>query len=185
MEARKNLLSPLDRKQCEQIAGRPDIHGLRAKALLALDDGVSQAEAAEQTSLSSGQVRYAVTRFRKIGLDMFPEELLAQATVDEEQESVVSRAADVPAPVEQAEDIETEKEAEAETTEAPSSKKEKKPKKKTKKPKKDKKTKKDKAAEKGKKKSDKGEKDKQSKKKRKKPKKDKAAKKGKKKSAKK
>jgi len=180
MEARKNLLSPFDRKQCEQISGRTDIHGQRAKALLALNNGVSQAEAAEQTSLSPGQVRYAVTRFRKMGLDMFPEDVLTQTTIDEEQASVVSRAADVATPVEQVED----KEFEAEATVTPLPKKEKQPKKKTKKPKKDKKTKKDKA-EKRKKKSGKGEKDKQSKKKRKKSKKDKAAKKAKKKSTKK
>ena len=80
MVAQNSLLSQLDRKRCEQILTRTDIHGQRAKALLALDDGASRAEAAEQASLSPGQVRYALARYKKLGLGIFPEDVLALAT---------------------------------------------------------------------------------------------------------
>jgi hypothetical protein len=44
----------------------------RAQILLLIDSGETHAEAAKQTGLSIGQVRYALNRFRKRGLSMFP-----------------------------------------------------------------------------------------------------------------
>ena len=44
----------------------------RAAALLAVDEGMTRAQAAAQTGLTPGQVSYAVTLFRRDGLAMFP-----------------------------------------------------------------------------------------------------------------
>ncbi|THB78622.1 MAG: helix-turn-helix domain-containing protein [Desulfobulbaceae bacterium] len=44
----------------------------RAQVLLLLDDGKSHAQASAETGLTIGQVRYALTRFRKLGEAMFP-----------------------------------------------------------------------------------------------------------------
>lgn len=76
MSANDPLLSPKERNICEQIATHTGLHGQRARALLALDDGVTRTEAGTIASLSPGQVRYAVTKFRQQRLDIFPAEIL-------------------------------------------------------------------------------------------------------------
>lgn len=67
------LLSAEMRERIEQIAAtRPDIHGQRAAALLAVDAGQHYAEAAAANGLTEGQVGYVVRKFREQGLDAFP-----------------------------------------------------------------------------------------------------------------
>ncbi len=66
------LLSPLERKTCQEFCSADDeIPKKRAKALIALDDGCTQAKAGELSGLTRGQVNYLVTLFRKKGMDLF------------------------------------------------------------------------------------------------------------------
>lgn len=76
MSANDSLLSTEERNICEQIAAQTDLHGQRARALLALDDGGSRAEAGTIAALSPGQVRYLMTKFRQQRLEIFPAEVL-------------------------------------------------------------------------------------------------------------
>lgn len=66
------LLTPQELAACLKIAAQGTIHGKRAAALLAVNDGSTRAHAAEQAGLSPGQVKYALTRFRELGLGVFP-----------------------------------------------------------------------------------------------------------------
>lgn len=68
-----NLLTSQELAICEQIATGQAPHSQRALALLALNQKKTQAQAAEQTGLSKGQVKYWVARFRKLGLAIFPD----------------------------------------------------------------------------------------------------------------
>lgn len=67
----EQLLSAEERSALLAIANQEGVNGQRAKGLLALDAGLSQAEAAEQTGLSKGQISYALRRFREQKLGMF------------------------------------------------------------------------------------------------------------------
>lgn len=72
MTANQPLLSGETQTVIEQIAAtRNDIEGQRAAALLAIDAGQSQAEAAAANGLTEGQVNYIVRKFREQGLDAF------------------------------------------------------------------------------------------------------------------
>lgn len=66
----------------------------RAQALLILEGGSTQPEAAEQSGLSIGQIRYMVKRFKEKGLDMFPAELLQGQ--DEQVSEKVEQAEEKP-----------------------------------------------------------------------------------------
>jgi hypothetical protein len=68
----QSLLSDETRAIIEQIAGRQDIEGQRAAALLAVSAGQSQVDAAAATGLTEGQVGYIVRKFREQGLEAFP-----------------------------------------------------------------------------------------------------------------
>lgn len=69
--SQSSLLSGAQRTFCQARAEQPAPNGPRAKALLALDQGNTQQQAAEQSGLSIGQVRYCLRRFRAIGQAMF------------------------------------------------------------------------------------------------------------------
>ncbi|MCK4975455.1 MAG: helix-turn-helix domain-containing protein [Anaerolineales bacterium] len=73
------LLSLDERGACEQLAGGEAPHNQRALALLAIDEGATQAEAGQRAGLTSGQVKYWLGKFRNEGLTIFPEDLGAQA----------------------------------------------------------------------------------------------------------
>ncbi|HID51964.1 MAG TPA: helix-turn-helix domain-containing protein [Anaerolineae bacterium] len=62
-----------ERTACQQIATGKAPYSQRAQAILALADGASQAEAAQQSGLTENQVRYWLGRFRSKRLDIFPE----------------------------------------------------------------------------------------------------------------
>jgi hypothetical protein len=76
MAATHRLLSTKERHICEQIATHAGLYGQRARALLALDDGGTRAEAGTIASLSPGQVKYVLTKFRQQRLEIFPAEIL-------------------------------------------------------------------------------------------------------------
>ena len=70
------LLSSEERATFSQIASKEPPHNSRAQALLAIDEGATQADAGQQAGLTKGQVRYWLGKFRKDGTAIFPEELL-------------------------------------------------------------------------------------------------------------
>ncbi len=73
MVGEDNLLRAEERIALEQLSRQPDIEGQRAAALLALDEGKTQAEAADEAALSVNQVRYIVKKFRTDRLLAFPD----------------------------------------------------------------------------------------------------------------
>jgi transposase-like protein len=75
------LLTSQEQAICEQMTTREAPHSQRALALLALDGGATQAQAAEQAGLSPGQVKYWIARFRKQRLGIFPEAFLSELSV--------------------------------------------------------------------------------------------------------
>lgn len=87
------FLSPQERAACQLLSTGKAPHSQRASALLALDQGVTQAQAAENTGLTLGQVRYWLGRFREVRLAIFPEPVMREAVVE-------SPAAVEPAPQE-------------------------------------------------------------------------------------
>ena len=70
----ESLMTPDERTVCEQIAAAGESpHNLRAQALLILDTGASQEEAAAQSGLTPNQVKYWLSRFRSNRLTIFPD----------------------------------------------------------------------------------------------------------------
>jgi hypothetical protein len=70
--AKSNLLDPSQQTICTSVAKGKAPHNQRASALLAVDSGKTMQQAAEETGLTLGQVRYWVGRFKKQGVDIFP-----------------------------------------------------------------------------------------------------------------
>lgn len=69
------LLSKKDREVCENISiGQDSINKKRAMALLSIDNGNTQIKAAEDSTLSVGQVRYFLSKYRTLGISCFPTE---------------------------------------------------------------------------------------------------------------
>ncbi len=56
------------------LAGLDDVDGRRAAALLAMDEGKSQSEAAKASGLTAGQVKYAWRKFKKQRVTAFTNE---------------------------------------------------------------------------------------------------------------
>ncbi|WP_414433358.1 helix-turn-helix domain-containing protein [Alcanivorax sp. IL1] len=69
--SQSSLLTSAQRTFCQARSDQPAPNGPRAKALLALDQGNTQQQAAEQSGLSLGQVRYCLRRFRTVSLEIF------------------------------------------------------------------------------------------------------------------
>ena len=76
------LLNAEDRSICEKVAIGETLDSQRAQALLIVDDGATQAEAGEQSGLTLYQVKYCLTRYRKLGMAMFPPVTTAAAQPD-------------------------------------------------------------------------------------------------------
>ena len=68
-----DLLTPEEREICGRVATTDAPYSQRALALMALDQGVTQAEAAQLSGLTTGQVRYWRDSFRQKRLGIFPE----------------------------------------------------------------------------------------------------------------
>lgn len=77
-ESTGNLLGSQERRICEQIAAGGPPHNQRAQSLLAIDAGITQKTAAQQSGQTIGQVSYWLSKFRREGMSIFPEELLLQ-----------------------------------------------------------------------------------------------------------
>ena len=165
-ENENRLLSSEERVVLSQIAVKEPPDSLRAQALLAIDEGATQAEAGQQTGLTIGQIRYWLSKFRKDRASIFPEELLNQAqqvdadTPQSSAEPIASADKPVPEPAAGEEEVQQEMpddeeaagsvdEVAEQQVDAPQAKK--KPKKKSKKAKKSKKVKKTKQVKKKKK----------------------------------
>ncbi len=73
MAGENNLLKEEERIALQQLALQPDVDGQRAAALLAVDEGKTQAAAAEDAGLTVNQVRYIVKKFREERLLAFPD----------------------------------------------------------------------------------------------------------------
>ena len=69
------LLDPDQREAIERITKSEAPHNQRAQAILALDEGITQAEAGQRAGLTSGQVKYWLGKFRQVRMQIFPEEL--------------------------------------------------------------------------------------------------------------
>lgn len=70
------LLSAQERVAFRMISSGNDLHGKRAIALLSIDGGATQSEAAQQSGLTPGQVKYWLGKFRQVRMQIFPEEVL-------------------------------------------------------------------------------------------------------------
>lgn len=81
-----NLLRSEERIALQQLAQQQDIDGQRAAALLALDEGKTQAAAAEESGLTVNQVRYIVKKFRSDRLLAFPDAIGLLPPEEETQE---------------------------------------------------------------------------------------------------
>lgn len=79
------LLSGQEREAFKMISTGNDLHGQRALALLAIDEGASQAEAGRRAGLSTGQVKYWLGKFRRVRMEIFPEQVLKPEQLDLEQ----------------------------------------------------------------------------------------------------
>ena len=73
------LLSSQEHGTCVRISEGDTIHSQRAQALLAIDEGASQRQAAQRAGLTRGQARYWLGKYRKMRLDIFPESILVEA----------------------------------------------------------------------------------------------------------
>ncbi|MBW1635605.1 MAG: hypothetical protein JRC87_06115 [Deltaproteobacteria bacterium] len=92
------LLTHQERELCEKIAELNIVLvSRRARALLMLDDGHTQAKSAELSSLTVGQLRYLLILFKKRGTDLFPEEVRTtlssppETTEDNSAEAVIKK----------------------------------------------------------------------------------------------
>jgi hypothetical protein len=85
----KKLLKPSEVTACKQLAGSELNNNKRAAALLSIHQGKTHAQAAETSGLSLGQIKYIVTRFRKLGMN-------ALDAVRERPENSVDTAVEVP-----------------------------------------------------------------------------------------
>ena len=89
------LLARQDRELCEKIAELNIVLvSRRAKALLMLDDGHTQAKSAELSALTVGQLRYLLILFKKRGTELFPPEVTTTLSAAAD---VTETAADSPA----------------------------------------------------------------------------------------
>lgn len=68
MSTATKLLKPREVTACKKLAESGLSDNKRAAALLAIHQGQTQAQAAETSGLSLGQVKYILTRFRKLGM---------------------------------------------------------------------------------------------------------------------
>ena len=74
--AASRLLATDERGLALLLATRADLHGRRARVLLALDEGLTQAAAAQRGAMSARRVRYWLAEFRRRRLGVFPRRVL-------------------------------------------------------------------------------------------------------------
>lgn len=75
-----NLLSPQEYQLCKQLAAGSKPWRQRAQALLAVNEGASEEAAGEVAQLQATQVKFWLNKFNRVGMEMFPEDLLNEAS---------------------------------------------------------------------------------------------------------
>ncbi len=90
------LLSAQEREAFKMISTGNDLHGQRALALLAIDEGATQEQAGQRAGLTTGQVKYWLGKFRRVRMDIFPEQVLNadQMALDQEASDQDAQVAD-------------------------------------------------------------------------------------------
>ena len=90
------LLSAQEREAFKMISTGNDLHGQRALALLAIDEGATQEQAGQRAGLTTGQVKYWLGKFRRVRMEIFPEKVLNadQMTLDQEASDQGAQVAD-------------------------------------------------------------------------------------------
>ncbi len=86
-----NLLSPEARAACQRIAAGEAPWSQRAQALLAVDEGATQAEAGQRAGLTQGQVKYWLGKFRRDQLGIFPEAGLPVGAEENEENAAKAK----------------------------------------------------------------------------------------------
>ena len=86
------LLTAAQKKTCQSHEHDPAPNGPRANALLALNNGKTQQQAADDSGLSIGQVRYCLRRFRTVSLAIFETEKAAPVASSPSDNETVSSA---------------------------------------------------------------------------------------------
>lgn len=86
------LLAPQERALLEGVAAGETQFSQWARALSAFDAGATQAEAAQSSGLTRGQVKYLLSKFRQRRLDIFPQHELSPV-----DEVPLASAPDMPA----------------------------------------------------------------------------------------
>lgn len=84
MATNQKFLTSAQVTKCKKIVASETAMSSRAAALLAIHGGASQTEAASQTNLTVGQVRYWVAKFRHVAMAAFPEPV-ADAPVENDK----------------------------------------------------------------------------------------------------
>jgi hypothetical protein len=85
--SKDTFLTAQEQAACMQKANSETLHGQRAQALLALNEGNTLSQAAKKAGLSAGQVKYWVARFRKAGLDIFPDAIVEEIVTKDVSEA--------------------------------------------------------------------------------------------------
>ncbi len=90
------LLSAQEREAFKMISTGNDLHGQRALALLAIDEGATQEQAGQRAGLTTGQVKYWLGKFRRVRMEIFPEKVLNadQMALDQEASDQDAQVAD-------------------------------------------------------------------------------------------
>jgi len=91
LQTASKLLSPEAQAACERIAAGESLWSQRAQALLAVDEGATQAEAGQRAGLTQGQVRYWLGKFRRDQLSIFPEAELSVDTVGKKKKKAKAK----------------------------------------------------------------------------------------------
>jgi hypothetical protein len=86
-------LKKKDQKQLRKISEQTSVNSPRAKALLLLSEGATPDEAAEQSTLSLGQVRYWLGRYRAAGIACFPDVIDSKPKADKKPKKTESKKA--------------------------------------------------------------------------------------------
>lgn len=135
----EQLLTKEESEKCAKIADMNVKDSARAQTLLLLDKGKSQKQAALETGLSPGQVKYLLQQFRQKRLDIFSQMPVPEAVIEDSSEETTKEAVIDKAPKPPKKESSTKKKAKKESRKQ---KKKNKKKSESKKKKKDKKKKK-------------------------------------------
>ena len=90
MGENEKLLNAEERAALTQFASKESLESQRALALLAIDNDKSQSQAAEESGLTVGQVKYIRSKFLKKRLDAFPAQMIAESVSAADEETAVS-----------------------------------------------------------------------------------------------